>query len=303
MGYYSRDYTNRELRGPEGIATNIIKNYRHYPDKKFLSFLIVEGDTDSKFYKTLVDTDKCQVTIAYSKSTALQVLSILEKEAFPGILVIVDADFDILEGKSPPSRNVLFTDTHDLETMIIKSPALEKVLGILGSEGKIRQVSQSVKKDVRALLLECGTPIGCLRWVSLRENLSLKFEDLEFAKFINKDALNIEQSHFIKAVKDKSQRPDLPDRRLEVHMQEVRKEISDPCWYICCGHDLVSILSVALHKTIGTYNSNDVRVRPDNLENFLLAAFERSHFYKTQLYLSIQQWEKTNTPFVILALE
>lgn len=55
-------------------------------------------------------------------------MSILEKDAFLGVLAIVDADFDILESKLPESKNVLFTDAHDLETMIMKSFALEKVL-------------------------------------------------------------------------------------------------------------------------------------------------------------------------------
>ncbi len=296
MGNFS-DYKNRELRGPDGIANKIIST-RRYPGKEFLSFLIVEGNTDGIFYERLVNKNKCHVTPANNKSTALQVLSILEKDAFPGILVIVDADFDMLEGKSPHSPNVLFTDTHDLETMIMKSPALEKVLGEFGSEKKISEITQSAKKDVRALLLECGMSIGYLRWVSLRENLSLKFEGLEFAQF-TKD-LKIEVLSLIKAVKNKSLRSDIVDKRLEAYIQDLKDDTHDP-WHVCCGHDLVCILSIGLRKTIGSWNPNDIR--PDVLERSLRLAFERSHFYKTQLYLSIQQWEKTNTPFVILASE
>ncbi len=278
------DYKEGELSGPDEIANEIIL-IRDDPRKEHLSFLIVEGDTDRNFYKRLTNTNKCQITIAYSKSTALRVLSVLEKEALPGILVIVDADFDILEGKSPHSPNVLFTDTHDLETMIIKSPALEQVLDEFGSEKKIKEVAESTKKDVRTLLLECGMTIGYLRWVSLRENLSLKFESLEFAQFLNKDSLHIEQLHFLKAVKNKSQRLNIADTQLEAYIRDLRDDTHDP-WHVCCGHDLVCILSTALRKTIGTWNPNDIR--PDSLERNLRLAFERSYFYKTQLYLSIQ---------------
>ena len=291
-----RDYKDGELSGPDDIANEIILT-RDDPSKQFLSFLIVEGDTDRNFYKRLTDTNKCQITIAYSKFTALGVLSILEKEAIPGILVIIDADFDILEGKSPHSPNALFTDTHDLETMIMKSPALEKVLGEFGSEKKINEITESAKRDVRALLLECGMSIGYLRWVSLRENLALKFEGLEFA--LTKE-LKIEVSSLIKAVKNKSLRPDIVDKRLEAYIQDLKDDAHDP-WHVCCGHDLVCILSIGLRKIIGTWNPNDIR--PDALERSLRLAFERSYFYKTQLYLSIQQWEKANTPFIILALE
>lgn len=298
MGNVS-DYKDGELGGPDDIANEIILT-RNDPGKELLSFLLVEGHTDRNFYRTFTDVNKCQIFIAYSKSTALQVVSILENEAFPGILAIVDADFDVLEGKFPDSGNVLLTDAHDLETMIMKSPALERVLVEFGSEKKIDEIFKATKKDVRTLLLECGTTIGYLRWVSLREKLALKFEDLEFTQFIKKDALHIEQLRCIQVVKNKSQRHTIADTQLEAYIQVLRDDTHDP-WHICCGHDLVCILSTGLRKIIGTWDPKDVR--PENLERIFRLAFDRSYFYKTQLYLSIQQWEKANTPFVILASE
>jgi hypothetical protein len=142
--------------------------------------------------------------------------------------------------------------------------------------------------------------IGYIRWVSLRENLFLKFEGLEFAQFIKKDALHIEQLRCIQVVKNKSLRHNIADTQLETYIQDLRDDTHDP-WHVCCGHDLVSILSAGLRRTIGTWDPKDVR--PDNLEKSFRLAFERSYFYKTQLYLSIQQWEMANTPFVILASE
>jgi hypothetical protein len=296
MGNFS-DYKDGELGVSDDIANEIIL-IRDDPNKEFLSFLIVEGDTDRNFYEGLTDTTKCQITIAYSKSTAIQVISILEKNMIPGILAVVDADFDMLEGKSPHSPNVLFTDTHDLETMLMKSLGLQKVLREFGSREKIKEIIEAAEKDVPTLLLECGMTIGYLRWVSLRENLSLKFEGLEFTQFIKKDALHLEQQLLIKTVKNKSNRHDIPDTRLEAYMQAVRDDTHDP-WHVCCGHDLICILSTGLRKIIGTWNPNDIK--PDSLERSLRLAYERSYFYETQLYLSIQQWAMANTPFVILA--
>ena len=156
------DYRDRELRGPYGIANKIIST-RHYPGNELLSFLIVEGDTDRVFYERWTDINRCQIFIAYSKSTAIQVISILEKNMIPGILAIVDADFDVLEGKFPHSPNVLFTDTHDLETMMMKSPGLQKVLSVFGSREKIKEITEATGKDVLTLLLECGITVGYLR--------------------------------------------------------------------------------------------------------------------------------------------
>lgn len=178
------------------------------------AFLIVEGDTDGRAYKNFVDENKCQIIIAYNKNNATKAISLLEMAIFAGVLAIVDADFDVLEGKVPASENLLFTDGHDLEAMIIQSPALEKVLAEFGSESKITNFEQRTGKTVRLILTECGMPIGYLLWVSLRERLSLRFGDLSFDKFIDKETLAVDIGKLIRLVRSRSSQPghDRPQR-------------------------------------------------------------------------------------------
>jgi len=300
MGEYNEYWQRRGgERGPDGIANQIILT-RSYPGNASLSFLIVEGDTDRKFYARFIDKSRCQISNAFNKSNALRVASILGAVSFPGFLVVVDADFDKLDGKLTTDRNVLFTDTHDLETMIIQSPALEKVLSEMGSEEKIRHITQHTGKDIRTLLLTCGTPIGYLRWISQQESLSLKFENLDIASFIQRGTLALNVSALIGSVKNKSQRLDIPPQYLEASIQRIQNETHDP-WHICCGHDLVHILSYALRGTIGSHDAHTVK--PDMLETSLRLAFESIYFFKTKLYASIQQWEQENVPFIILIAE
>lgn len=302
MGDYD-EYRQRSggERGPDGIANKIIAT-RKYPGNEYLSFLLVEGETDRAFYAyaSFIDANKCQVTSASNKSMVIQVITILETDGFPGVLAIVDADFDILDNNVPASANILFTDTHDLETMLLQSPALEKVLGAFGSEEKILQITQKTGKDIRTLLLECGRPIGYLRWFSLRENFALTFEDLNFSRFIARDALSINQRTLIQTVKNKSQRLNIPEADLRTGIQNLQNATHDG-WHVCCGHDLVCILSRGLHGAISRGKNDTGDANPDILEICLKLAFESSYFYKTQLYASIQQWEKANVPYVILA--
>ena len=114
----------RESITPNRIANKIRLLRTQYTG----SFLIAEGDTDTRVWENLVDSTKCCVENAFNKDNAVKVLNILEQANFAGVLAVVDADFDILEKTVPLSRNLLLTDTHDLETMLLKSPALEKVL-------------------------------------------------------------------------------------------------------------------------------------------------------------------------------
>lgn len=298
MADYS-EYRDRGLRSADGIANSIIM-IRSYPGKQLLAFLLVEGTTDKNVFKALVDEQKCQITVAYGKDNVKDTVAILEKEKFPGFLAIVDADFAVLEGTAPTKPNILLTDTHDMETMIIQSPALEKVLNEFGSEVKIRAFMSKTGKDIRTILLASGLPIGYLRWVSLLDNLSLTFEGADFNKFVEKETLAVSTSKLIKTVKDKSQKPALIETQIQSRMQDIKDDAHDH-WHVCCGHDLVDILSIGLCKAIGTCNTNDVK--SNILERSLRLAYEQSHFQRTQLYSSIQIWQSSNVPFVILRSE
>lgn len=282
----------REYITPNFIA-NQIRLLRDRSQYTGYSFLIVEGDTDARVWKNLVDSTKCRVENAYNKKNVVTVLNILEQGNFAGVLAVVDADFDILEGTVSVSQNLLFTDTHDLETMLLKSPALDKVLLEHGSEDKIKGFA----KDIRQTLLESAKVIGYLRWASLKFDYCLKFEDLAFKKFVDERTLILNQSELIKTVKNNSQKLGLDEPEIIVKMDSLKTDTQD-IWYICCGHDMICILSIALCKALGSCNSK--QVEPNVLEINLRLAYESAHFRLTKLYIAIQTWEQTNQPFQVL---
>jgi hypothetical protein len=282
----------KEYINPNYIANQIrlLRTQSQYTG----SFLIAEGDTDARVWKNLVNSTKCRVENAQNKDNAVKVLNILEQDNFAGVLAVVDADFDILEGSLPFSQNLLFTDTHDLETMLLKSPALEKVLLEHGSEAKINNFA----KDIRQTLLESAEVIGYLRWASLKFNYCLKFEGLAFNKFVDDKTLALNESQFIQTVKNNSQKPGLDEPEIRANMDSLKTDTQD-MWYICCGHDMIAILSIALCKALGSCNSKEVE--PNVLEKYLRVAYESAHFRETKLYRSIQTWEQTNKPFEVLS--
>ena len=281
----------REYITPDRIANKIrlLRTQSQYRG----SFLIVEGDTDARLWKNLVDSTKCRVENAYNKKNAVTVLNILEQGNFAGVLAVVDADFDILEGSVSLSQNLLFTDTHDLETMLLKSPALDKVLLEHGSEDKIN----SFGKDIRQTLLESAKVIGYLRWASLKFDYCLKFERLAFNKFVDDRTLALNESKLLQTVKNNSQKPRLDEPEIRANMDSLKTDTQD-MWYICCGHDMISILSIALCKALGSCSSKEVD--PNVLEINLRLAYESAHFRLTKLYIAIQTWEQTNQPFQVL---
>ena len=265
------------------------------------TFVIVEGETaDLPVYRRLVDSKLARVTSAHSKDNALAALKILENADVDGVVAIVDADFWRLEGVEPTSRNLFITDTHDLETMLLESRSLEKLLDEFGSEQKIVRFTENNKTDVRQALLIAAGPIGYLRWASQRNNLSLTFEGIVFSRFIDDDTLHIDISNLIRIVKNKSNRHDLDDNYLQGKIDELA-DSKHNSWDICCGHDLVCILSFGLRSVLGTNNAN--KVKPEDLERILRAGYEHVYFLSTQLYQSLREWETFNPPFRIFSTE
>ncbi len=259
-------------------------------------FLLVEGSTDKVFYERFILKTQCTVITNQipGKQRVIEVLNILEKSKFQGVLAIVDADFDHLESSAPNIPNLIRTDTHDLETMLLQSLALDKVMAEFGSDEKIAKF-----RDIRIALLEAGMPIGYLLWISKLDELNLSFNNLEYSKFIDKETLTLDEVDLIQHIKNKSKSQAFPPKNedLQKRIQEQRDENHDP-WQVCCGHHLVKILSLGLQKAIGSMPAKQVAA--DDLERDLRLAYETAYFRETRIYQSIRRWESDNLPFKVL---
>ncbi|MBD2247272.1 DUF4435 domain-containing protein [Nostoc sp. FACHB-888] len=261
------------------------------------TFLLVEGSSDKTFYKRFVDLLVCELVETSgkpsSKQRAIEILKTLEQSNFQGVLAIVDADFDRLETLLYTSLNLLYTDSHDLETMLINSPAFNKVLAEFGSEEKIAQFN----RDVKLVLIENGMSVGYLLWISKCDGLNLTFEGITFSKFIDEQTLQIDELKMIQEIKNKSQAFSLNEKNLQERLKSLKNNNYDP-WQICCGHHLVEILSFGLRKALGSNKAADVE--PNSLERSLRLAYEEIYFHQTQLYLDIRTWESRNQSFRVL---
>jgi hypothetical protein len=282
----------REYLTPEREATSIRLRRDTFPG----TFLLVEGSSDKVFYERFIDNTECTVITNSipGKQRVTEVLIILNNSKFQGILAIVDADFEHLDDSLYFTPNLLRTDTHDLETMLLQSSALDKVLTEFGSEEKIAKFGL----DIRTALIEAGISIGYLRWISQTDELNLTFNDIKFSKFIDDKNLQIDELKLIQEVKNQSQAFGLKSEDLQQRLTNQKSDSYDP-WQVCCGHDLVEILSLGLRKAIGTAKTSDVE--PNSLERSLRLAYEEPYFCQTQIYLSVRSWESNNQPFKVFS--
>lgn len=188
--------------------------------------------------------------------------------------------------------------------MIVASPALDKVLREFVPSDRITDVS-CISHKVRQALLEVAQPVGCLRWACYREGLELDLKSLPYEQFVDAKTLTTNTHTMIACVCVSARAIHLTQNQLEHKVRQLLLQKADP-WLVCQGHDLVGLMHIVLpsilEKRFGRQAAQQSkgRTRADSLDPALRVAYERGYFINTQLYMEIQNWEASNTPYKVL---
>jgi hypothetical protein len=256
-------------------------------------------------FHNLVDCQRCRLVIAHSKHNATEGISLLDRRGLKGALAVVDADYCVLEGIHPDSPNLFLTDTHDLETMLLRSPALERVI-VEYLPGDEMEHAEDIAEAVRERLLKVGVPIGYLRWISFRENAGLNLKSLQAEEFVDFKELKVDTDRLIEIVKAATKGVTLSAAELHRKVIVLQKKDADP-WHIVQGHDLIELMEIILplvvKKVLGSKISKLIRRKSLNekLDEDLRLAYQPSFFVMTRLYVSIREWESNSHPYKVLA--
>ena len=99
--------------------------FRH-PSYKDKIIIVVEGNSDIKLFRKLIQDDRIKIESIDGKKDLIKVMKELSVEYPDKILGICDADFDHLIGIAEERRkySVYVTDNHDIEIMMLLSPAI-----------------------------------------------------------------------------------------------------------------------------------------------------------------------------------
>lgn len=266
------------------------------------AFLLLEGWQDTRVYGEFIARGKCEIIVTHGKDNALDAIEILDEWEFEGVLAVVDADFDHLESRMPRSKNAFLTDLHDLECMMLSSPALDKLLREYAPEGeKTARFRKSCgNSPVGTVLARNAMTIGYLRWFSLKEELGLKFEGLSADGFTDRKTLTVDVAMLITALKNHSQKHAIPDEDIKSGIEALSNPNHDP-WQVSCGHDIIQLLAFGLRHALATRKTHEVK--PENLESGLRLAYSREDFRSTRLADSVLRWQSANSGYRVLNLD
>lgn len=275
-------------------------------DKRFKgNYLIVEGKTDKFVFSQFIEKENNRISVAEGANKVVEVINIVGKRKRKGVLGIIDSDFRNILGEKELPKNIFQTDTHDLETLIIKSPTFEKVLDLLGSSKKTEKFKENSKLSLREYLLNLVKPLAYLKLASHKNRLNLRFKpksqsnpELKFEKFIDKkefEFLGIEK--MIDTIRSYNNELKLSNQELEKLLKSEEKDKYD-LWQLCNGHDIVKVFSIGLKNKIGSENKRIEDIEK-GIEKLLIAGYEFRYFKKTNLYSSIISWQnKKRMPLI-----
>lgn len=267
--------------------------------KKNKSFMVVEGVTDLRLYSKFVDEALCNIIIADSKQNVRACIIACNEEGVEGIIGIVDADFSRLEETEEEIPNLFKTDAHDLECMLMRSPAYEDIIKEYVNINKYARFEGRSQERVRNILLRNAAIIGYLRWYSLQKNLGFNFSMLDFSLFVDPHTLEVDIESLVKQVLIRSRKINaFSVEALVYKIQEMLAKEED-LWQVCCGHDLIELLAIGFVNVFGDYNAKNLFA--GQLEGSFRLAYTKSYFEMTQLYKNLLAWQKQNSHFTIFS--
>jgi hypothetical protein len=249
------------------------------------TILILEGATDAKVFNHFIDPVKCDIEVAFGKENAIKALDLLEDEGFPGVLAVVDADFDRLLDKTYSSENLCLTDKHDLDLTIFATAALKKYI--------LEYANEKHKSDysyVRDIVLRASLPLAYCRFVSELHGLKLYFKDLKHHEFINIDDLSTEIDVLVSKLIARS-RTHCTEAKLKAFVTGESCKIHDP-YQLVNGHDVAAILGIALRKLVG--NRKEVQTWASEVESGLRLAFDWEKMTDTDVFRFLRNCESEN---------
>ncbi|MCG3256447.1 MAG: DUF4435 domain-containing protein [Candidatus Heimdallarchaeota archaeon] len=267
------------------------------------SFLIVEGDTDYRLFEKFIDTTSCNLEYIKGKDNVIETIKILEIRGFNGALAIVDADLEYLLGFKYKSLNLLRTDTCDIESLMLKSPALEKILTEKTDRSKL--IKFLGRRNLRDILVNSAKYVGFIRYLSIKNSWFLKLSGLRFYKFINKKTLEIQKKNLVNMIISNSQNVKISVSQIQSETIKVEKQLLDP-WLVCNGHDLIEILLIGYLRVFGKHifrvkkNVFYQKLEKDDLAAYLRLAFEIQYFKQTKLFKEIRKWESNTKRYTII---
>ena len=271
----------------EILVAGIRLNIQHPNHKDVI--IVVEGEDDEKALKKFFNMQAVEFTCATSCSIVKDAMLIVstDKQLKDCVIGIKDADFDHIKKISYNIANLMITDTHDMETLMLTPKVCERICW------------ETIKQEYPNLSFDAMTSLknlSYLRYYNDKMILTgekksdkdgIRFKKTKIHKLIpNNQPVSVED--VLKHVKlaGNSKKASFPD--LDTMNQFIQENPidDDELFLFTNGHDLVSVIRNILHsKAKKAKEYGEIAIAA-----LIRANFGKEEFEKTKLYKDIDNW-------------
>lgn len=300
------DVLPEEIHGVSLRIHTIMDFLEDYPDPNS-TFVVTEARDDSEIYARFFDyPKKCRLIFGQGRKTVESAFPIPVIEYQQRSIGIVDRDFDYAIPDKQYPEWLIATHTHDIETIILSSPAFNALLEKFGDKKLMKKFQDEKGCSILTIILRAAKPLGLLRlcnYLNTPEGQNgLTFKKLDFLRFIDTKNLTTNLDNLINCVISNSNCKEIPwcdPIKIKIMLAELESKYSDD-WVICQGHDIVSILSIGFQHIFGipgrvSYPSKTVQAKLKDP-----SICRREFIFGNPFYQKIIVWEKGHVPFRLL---
>jgi len=282
-----REYINNNSK------KNEIRMLLKHPSYRGKIIAVLEGDTDIRLFRSLMDEHCVKIESAIGKNNVGTIVCDLARESdcLHRIFGICDADFSRIIGDAIPCEQVFLTDAHDVEIMMLASPAVNNLIAEYGIN---EEAAAILRERLVNNSMEIAFEVGVFRYINHLYDLNINFKGLYIDLYlsINGVDINIDREKFSAALIARS--PNIKngtdtDYLLEKHNKHISD--SNDRMQMCNGHDVTKIISYVLSQRA---LSNDIQMNQERVERSLRLSYGINYFKSTALYRELASWRDKN---------
>ncbi|GAB7016875.1 DUF4435 domain-containing protein [Methanogenium cariaci] len=302
---------------PDEIQGMIETMEMTYPGMGGKVFVITEGPYDLEVYDRCFNTDTCILRIANSKENVCDIVEGIRAGSARAtadgedhcstrgehcIIGIIDRDYSLFDCSLKERENIFLTDTHDLETMLVASGALENVIEHVEQISLPQTFAQKAygslrEGDLRVALAGAARYLGLAVLVNNQAGFNITFKHINckkrdiFSRFVSAETLECDVEALKKVICEKN--AGRGEEFIEAFDRIVRDSggyYFEYPWHICRGHDLICILLRDLNLRYSPRDNEPIGGR--DLERLLRRNYYAVYFAETNLCRQICDWEE-----------
>jgi Protein of unknown function (DUF4435) len=215
--------------------------------------IVVEGRTDSEVFAAAFDIAKQAFFPLRGRNNVLRFADSLDPSEVPGVICIADRDFDGAALECRDRWHIVFSDNADLESMLLGSAALERVLEAWASRSKLESFGGPTA--VRSRAGSVASPMSSLRTANAAHRYGWTLSDRDLADATDQKTLEVNLVSLADRVA----------RTARVTRGEIQTALETPVPAcpetrapLTRGRDAIAIIEVALRFLIGSLSKAQV---------------------------------------------